>query len=178
GITATVDAGSNERIDSDVDGSSLTAGSLGSRPDGLPFVAFTTDAQGCGNHQYDLGVTCSSCILSDAGLNTLTCNDNGTDSDDADDYLTFTLNPTGTNIGSNYNVSVSAGSINPTNAAYGSAISFQLQNGSAGNGNVIVTITDVDDPSCSLTVNITDPGSCGAICPPIQCIPIQVSKND
>jgi len=61
GITSMANAGANDNIDSDVDGSSLTSGSLGSRPDGLPFIDMTTSATGCGDHKYDLGVTCFSC---------------------------------------------------------------------------------------------------------------------
>jgi len=58
GITPMDNTGSNENIDSDVDGSSLTIGSLGARPNGLPFIDMTTNTIGCGDHKYDLGVTC------------------------------------------------------------------------------------------------------------------------
>ncbi|MEM1118939.1 MAG: SdrD B-like domain-containing protein, partial [Bacteroidota bacterium] len=61
GITPMANVGSNDKIDSDVDGSSLTSGSLGARPDGLPFIAMTTSATGCGDHKYDLGLTCNGC---------------------------------------------------------------------------------------------------------------------
>ncbi|MEM6318182.1 MAG: SdrD B-like domain-containing protein, partial [Bacteroidota bacterium] len=68
GITAMANAGSNDNIDSDVDGSSLTSGSLGSRPNGLPFIELTTAAIGCGDHQYDLGLTCNNCIVPTASI--------------------------------------------------------------------------------------------------------------
>lgn len=58
GITPVVDAGSNDNIDSDVNGGSLTAGSLGDRPDGLPYISMNTGETGCGDHKYDMGVTC------------------------------------------------------------------------------------------------------------------------
>ena len=58
GITSVANTGTNDNIDSDVDGSSLTTGSLGTRPDGLPFIDMTTNAVGCGDHQYDLGLSC------------------------------------------------------------------------------------------------------------------------
>ena len=76
GITSMVNAGSNDNIDSDVDGSSLTTGSLGARPDGLPFIDMTTGATGCGDHKYDLGVTCSCTnpILTDL-INETICED-------------------------------------------------------------------------------------------------------
>ncbi len=57
GITSFVNAGSNNKIDSDVDRSNLTTGSLGARPDGLPFIDITTEATGSGDHKYDLGLT-------------------------------------------------------------------------------------------------------------------------
>lgn len=73
----------------------------------------------------------------------------------SDDRITFSLNPT---IGTGtYNVSVSSGSISPTSATYGSATAFALQPGSAGAGNVTVTITDVAN-NCEITQVITDPG--------------------
>lgn len=56
---ATADAGNNDNIDSDVDANNLTAGSLGARPDGLPFITLTTSQTGRGDHKYDLGVLCA-----------------------------------------------------------------------------------------------------------------------
>lgn len=58
GVTPFANVGLKDDIDSDVDGSNLTAGSLGARPDGLPFIPLTTLAQGGGDHKYDMGVTC------------------------------------------------------------------------------------------------------------------------
>ena len=98
GITPTANAGSNDNIDSDVNGSSLTSGSLGSRPDGLPFIDMMTSATGCGDHKYDLGVTCSSCFVTADGLANVICNDATTTSDATDDFITFDLNPTGTRL--------------------------------------------------------------------------------
>ncbi|MCB0389170.1 MAG: lamin tail domain-containing protein, partial [Winogradskyella sp.] len=100
------------------------------------------------------------CAISNSGISNISCNDNGTTTDDTDDYITFDLNPTGSTLGTNYNVSVSSGSISPTTAAYGSVTTFTLQNGSAGAGDVTVTLTDDTDGTCILNQLITDPGSC------------------
>lgn len=109
------------------------------------------------------------CGITADGLTALTCNDNGTGNDSDDDYLTFSLNPTGTNLGSNgYTVSVSAGTITPSLGLYGEATSFQLQNGSASAADVIVTITDADSTSCSYQVTITSTGSCSSASPVIN----------
>ncbi|MEM6317577.1 MAG: SdrD B-like domain-containing protein [Bacteroidota bacterium] len=68
GITSMVNVGTNDNIDSDVDGSSLTSGSLGTRPDGLPFIDMTTSATGCGEHRFDMGVTCTTCTNPTASI--------------------------------------------------------------------------------------------------------------
>lgn len=115
------------------------------------------------------------CNLSAGGLASLTCNDATTPTDPADDYLTFDLNPTGSTLGTNYTVSVSSGTISPTTAAYGSATSFQLQGGSAGAGNVTVTITDDTDSGCTLDVTITDPGACSSAIPEITVAPTSLT---
>lgn len=111
-----------------------------------------------------------SCNLTDAMLAGLTCVDaNSTPSDATDDELQFTLNPQGTGTGAMYNVSVSSGTISPTSASYGSAQTFTLQDGSAGSGNVTVTITDATTGTCTLPVTIMDPGSCSTPPPPGIC---------
>lgn len=121
----------------------------------------------------------SECGITTADLTALTCNNNGTANDPNDDYVTFTLNPTGDNLGANgYTVSVSAGTITPATAVYGQATSFQLDAGSAGAGNVVVTITDADSTSCSLDVTITDPGVCSSASPVITATPASLTGFD
>lgn len=158
GITTLNDAGMNDNIDSDVDANNLTTAN-NQIPAGLPFIDMTTATTGCGDHKFDLGLRCG-CELTNADLLDITCHENGTIADPADDYLTFSLNPTGFNISATYNVSVSSGTIMPTTANYGAATTFQLQNGSAGAGDVTVTITDTSDNACQLEVLIIDPGNC------------------
>ncbi len=102
----------------------------------------------------------ASCQLDNAGLQQIRCLDNGTSADNSDDIIAFVLDPTGALLGTNYNVSVSSGTIAPTTAAYGAPTSFQLQAGSASAGNVIITITDASNPNCSIDIELLDPGSC------------------
>lgn len=111
------------------------------------------------------------CNIATADLTALTCNNNTTTSDPADDYISFSLNPTGAQLGATYTVSVSSGTITPTTGTYGAATAFQLQDGSAGAGNVTVTITDADESGCTLDVAITDPGSCSSAVPVITATP-------
>jgi hypothetical protein len=117
-----------------------------------PCMANTLD--GCGG---------TNCSISGAGLSNINCNNNGTPSNPNDDIITFNLNPTGVDLGTTYSVSVNMGTISPLSASYGSPTAFQLQSGSAGDGNVIVTITDDDDPGCTFMVTV-NPGSCSDAC--------------
>lgn len=110
------------------------------------------------------------CELLDAGLSDVHCEDNNeTGADATDDYIWFQLNPTGTTLGATYSVSVDIGSVTegaanpPFNIPYGVSTFFRLQAGSAGGGNVIVTITDDSDDNCSISAEIIDPGSCSVV---------------
>jgi len=106
-----------------------------------------------------------SCDLNDAGKTNDNCNDAGTNSDPSDDYITFDLNPQGTDIGATYNVSVNnGGTISPTSGAYGNVTSFRLQDGSAdGATTYTITITDVDDANCTITTTVQQ-NSCSNTC--------------
>ena len=107
---------------------------------------------------------CPNCVLNSAGVANVTCNDNGTPSDISDDFIEFLLNPSGQDIGGSYTVTASSGVVTPNNAPYGGASVFQMNPGTAGNGDISITITDTDDPSCSLTFTLTDPGACDTPC--------------
>ena len=120
----------------------------------------------------------ASCNITASGLASLTCNDASTGAITTDDYLTFNLNPTGTLLGTTYTVSVSSGTITPTTGTYGAATSFQLQAGSAGAGNVVVTLTDDGTSGCSTTENITDPGACSSANPDINLNPSALTGFD
>ena len=73
------------------------------------------------------------------------CNDNGSEIS-GDDYITFELNPTGTNLGGTYNVTSTAGPVFllsgalAVNVPYGQATTFRFANGSAGGGNLTINI--------------------------------------
>ena len=105
-----------------------------------------------------------SCNLIGSGKTLETCNANGTLSDGSDDYVSFSLNPTGTNLGATYVVSVdNGGTISPSTGTYGSATAFALQSGSSDGTTYTVTITDVSDGSCSTTTTVQQ-SSCSTTC--------------
>jgi ELWxxDGT repeat protein len=97
--------------------------------------------------------------LSGASAN-INCNDNQTPTELNDDFIVFELNVDASLLSSNYIVEVENGTITPETAAYGAASSFSLQAGSAGAGDVTVTIIDAEDPTWRTSVTIEDPGAC------------------
>ena len=100
------------------------------------------------------------CTLTGSGLINIQCNDNGTPMDPTDDFITFDLDPTGTNLGTTYTVSGSASG----SGSYGSSSSFSSATGTAGAGDLSITITDRTDPTCTLPETVADPGSCSSSC--------------
>ena len=119
--------------------------------------------------------SCSgTCNLTDAGETAETCNPNGTNSDPSDDYITFSLNPVGANLGATYSVTADnggtvtlAGGGAATGVSYNSSTAFRLQNGSAdGATNFTVTVTDVADGTCMITTMVMQ-NSCSGTCPTI-----------
>ena len=104
--------------------------------------------------------TAGGCGITSLNLASVSCNDNGTPFTSSDDNITFTLNPTGIGVSTNYNINVSSGTVTPSTGTYGSSTAFQLQNGSAGAGDVSITLTDGSDASCTSTEVLSDPGTC------------------
>ncbi|MGJ8551014.1 choice-of-anchor D domain-containing protein [Winogradskyella wichelsiae] len=114
------------------------------------------------------------CTIASLGLTDIYCDDNLTVYPLLDDNITFKLNPTGTNLGTTYNVSVNGiNSVSPTSGIYGVETDFTLQAGSAFNGDIIVTITDISG-NCTQNVVLTNPGPCSGIIPTPT---ITVSQN-
>jgi len=120
-------------------------------------------------------ISASSCNLTNLGLSNITCNNNGTPTDASDDITSFQLNPTGNNLGTTYSVDMAGNaniSLNPTGPfttdvasgnGYGSAITFYLEQGSAGDGDIEGLVIDESAvPDCFEIATISDPGSCSS----------------
>lgn len=112
------------------------------------------------------------CALSSTGKTLETCNDNSTAGDISDDYITFSLNPTGTNLGATYSVTADNGGIvtlaaggAATGVAYGSATAFRLQNGSASGTLYTITVTDASGVPCITTTTVQQ-NACVICVPP------------
>ncbi|MFK7932678.1 MAG: hypothetical protein AB8G22_04160 [Saprospiraceae bacterium] len=182
GITSMVNAGSNDNIDADVDGTNLTTGNLGARPDGLPFIDLTTAATGCGDHKYDLGLTCQTCEITITGQ-TQQCADNNTGGINTDDYFTINLTATVVDGGNSNMFQVLNGAEVIGTGTYGNALTLEWVNAAqdsrfAADGVTTYTllVRDVDDNSCTQTLTTTPENNCSS-CPATLCLPITVEIN-
>ncbi|MDX1408711.1 MAG: hypothetical protein R3330_11275, partial [Saprospiraceae bacterium] len=110
----------------------------------------------------DPGTCSNACEITMVNLTGITCDDNGTPFDPSDDVITFSLDPTGVNLSAGYNIDVASGTVTPTTAAYGSPTMFSLNPGSAGSGNVLISVADQADANCLNEATITDPGVCSS----------------
>ena len=101
------------------------------------------------------------CLIQDAGIVILPCDDNGTQAPDDDTY-TFSIEPGGDNTGSTYSVT---GDVTASNLSYGSPVIFD-NNGNGyliSNGDLSINIIDDTDPTCTLLNQIVDsPNTCSS----------------
>ncbi|MCB0704182.1 MAG: T9SS type A sorting domain-containing protein [Saprospiraceae bacterium] len=128
----------------------------------LNITVIDADDAGC---TYALTVvapaSCSDLCDLNAPVIVATCFDNGTPSDPSDDYFEFTLQVTGVNTGSAYNVS---GDLDVLGLSYG------VINGPYGpypiaSGDLSINIIDADDPTCSLIdIAVNAPQTCSDVC--------------
>lgn len=115
----------------------------------------------------------TTCALTASGESLETCNNNSTGSNPADDYITFSLNPTGSNLGATYSVTADNGATvtlasggAATGIAYGTATSFRLRNGTSNGTLYTITITDVNGAPCTVTTTVQQ-SSCTSCTPPV-----------
>jgi uncharacterized repeat protein (TIGR01451 family) len=99
------------------------------------------------------------------------CNNNGTPIDDTDDTFTYTINATGTGVGSTYSIS---GNDTQTSLDYGvdnvSASSFPI-----ASGDLNLILTDDTTGSCILnSVTVTAPATCSSANPQVD---VSVTKT-
>jgi len=105
---------------------------------------------------------------------TAQCHANGTPEDASDDYMTFTIKVTDTPASLHtYTVTATQGgnplAVTLSNGTPATAVNCGLNTplrtpvGSAGKGNVTLTITN-NVTGCSTTLTITDPGTCAVVC--------------
>jgi hypothetical protein len=105
-----------------------------------------------------------------ANVDDIVCSDNGTP-DQTDDLYTFTLNPTGSGLGTTYSVT---GAITLTGLSYGTTTVIGPFN--IADGPVTISIVDEDGAGCQTrNIVVNPPQACS--CLPVICLPIEVIKK-
>ncbi|MEZ4906445.1 MAG: hypothetical protein R2771_02110 [Saprospiraceae bacterium] len=113
-------------------------------------ITTTVQAENCGVE----------CEILTATVQNIECYNNNTNGNTGDDHLTFELTVTGSYVGPTFFISASSGTISPTSGTYNSLNTYTLSPGSAGGGNITITITDANDPNCTMQTIVYDPGPC------------------
>lgn len=148
--------GSNSTAPTDVDPNTFIGQTISSVLSGGDCVTFSLNSE-----TLEI-LTTGGCGISSLVISSVECNDNNTPFSSTDDFISFDLNPMGVGLSTSYNVNVSGGMLNQSTGSYGVLTSFELQTGSAGSGNLPITITDGTDASCVTTETLNDPGTCAS----------------
>ncbi len=88
------------------------------------------------------------------------CNDAGTDTMAEDDFIQFEVTIAAPNLEGTYEIEVDGFAVSPSLGTYGAEIFLELEAGSAGNGNRLITITDSENPNFVTSFEVADPGTC------------------
>ena len=104
--------------------------------------------------QIDPLALCPPCVINSADITGMLCDPNNTNTDPSDDTFTFDLTVTGTNTATSW----TANDPNGTTANYGDAVNLGPFN--IADGPFTLTITDNDNPNCSLLVEVEPPMTC------------------
>ncbi len=98
-------------------------------------------------------------------ISNVNCNDNTTDGYEGDDFIEFTalVSVTSGTVGYNVEVADNEWDISPSAGLYNEEVTFFLERGSAGEGDLTIRFTDALDETCFSEVLIEDPGTCGVL---------------
>lgn len=102
------------------------------------------------------------CNIASAGVTDIQCSNNNTPNNPADDFFTFKLNPTGTNLSTN-GYTVTGATVAPNSAPYGAATTFSRPAGTLGAGNAAITIQDNANQACQLALTVNSPAPALAV---------------
>ena len=95
--------------------------------------------------------------IESSGLADIACNPSTDIFDASDDFITFTLDPKGGS--GTYSVAIAGSTVTPSAGTFGSPTTFTLPAGSAGSGDLTMTLTGFT-AGCDVVETISDPGSC------------------
>ena len=115
----------------------------------------------------DPGSCSDECGFTSVDITNVQCNDNGTDLDPSDDFITFNVEVMGNNLSDEYQISSPDGIVFTPNTGSSLTITpFSTNAGSAGEEEHFYTIIleDATISSCRTEATLVDPGSCSNNC--------------
>ncbi|MFK7980859.1 MAG: T9SS type A sorting domain-containing protein [Saprospiraceae bacterium] len=101
------------------------------------------------------------CTLTNATIQNVNCQDNGTPTDASDDYLTFDLIVTGINVSNGFSVNNVMGA---HSGEYNTVNSYSTAMGTFEMDSILLVITDNADSTCQLETILVGPESCDDDC--------------
>lgn len=157
---------------------------LGTTSGGVASVTFGSTASGYYQFIYQTTVGCEDSmvvVVTNCNFTPLvsnvSCHSNGTETSNTDDYMTFLLTPSQDSVmsGKKYTVTATQNG-NPvtitlsdnspaTDLYFGYPSPLRSASGTAGQGDILLTITTSNGCSVVQTITVTDPGTCGVITP-------------
>ena len=124
----------------------------------------------------DPGVCSFSSSIS-ISIGDIACIDNETPNDPLDDIISFTLQAMGNGNGEEYTLHTEDYTISPNMGIYDTPLQYTLESGSAGSGDIPLTVTDVSNPEASEIIILTDTGVCSAL-PSIDTVIEDINCHD
>ena len=126
----------------------------------------------------DPGVCSAITVSLSATTSAITCLNNETPADPADDYLQVDLLVTGSNVGTAFNISVGGAPTVPATGTYGQVVTVALPPGSAGGGDLTISVADLDNAAWTTSATVADPGACSAVPPALAATVSAVTCDD
>ncbi|TXB61922.1 hypothetical protein, partial [Phaeodactylibacter luteus] len=130
--------------------------------------AFSLTLQDEGNPDCSLTVNlpdpCKDCTIDSVRISNIQCQDGGTPSDPADDFLTLQIEASGQGTGSTFLLESPNAAISPGFGAYGLLNTYTLEAGSASLGNIPLVVRDAAMAGCSKLSVLNNPGTCSDLC--------------
>ena len=132
----------------------------------FPLIIEDADDQSCNRTIMitDPGNCSDDCSFASANLFNVSCNDNGTDLDPSDDYLTFMVEVTGDNLGDLYEISSPQIGIFPEVGSTQTITTFSTAPGINDLADIDVNFVSIDFDDCRFSDILVNPGACSNNC--------------
>lgn len=134
---------------------------------GWGFTFFDTEQQ-CGgvtlNGMFE-GPCSDECSFTEVNITDVECNDNGTDDDPSDDFITFDVEVMGNNLSDEYRISSPDGiEITPSTGSPIIITSFTINGDADDAPSYNIVLEDIFTANCGIETTLVNPGTCSEDC--------------